>query len=156
MTIKTETAAGSIFNSSDSLFKKPVVNRTISFDGEDLPPEQLPIPTGWRILVAPISIDESTSGGIIITKADQKLLEHIRFVGRVLAVGPLVYKHEKFKTHPDQMVPEPWCRVGDIITTAQYAGSQIPCRVDGKEYNLRVINDDEVNTVITDTGVLNI
>lgn len=132
----------------------------ISFDGENLPEEQLPVPTGWRLIVAPISIDESTQGGIIITRTDQKMLEHIRFVGKVLAMGPLCYRHDKFKTHPKETNPEPWCKVGDVITTGQYTGSQIPCRVNTlhgpREFSLRVINDDEVNTVIHDTGALNI
>ena len=154
-------AEGSIFEpalpkNARRIVPKPV----ISFDGAELPPNQIPKPVGYRIVVAPISIEESTQGGIIITRADQKMLEHIRFVGKVIAVGPLAYKHAKFKSHPDQPHPEPWCKVGDIITTGQYTGSQIPCRVDSgqgpKEFSLRVINDDEVMTVIDNTEALNI
>jgi len=148
-------AEGSIFGSSN-LAPVPSIPTELSFDGADLTPDQIPAPVGWRIIVAPISIDESTQGGIIITRTDQKMLEHIRFVGKVIAMGPLCFKHAKFKSHPNQPTPEPWCKVGDVITTGQYTGSQIPCRVDGREFTLRVINDDEIMTVIKDTGALNI
>lgn len=129
----------------------------LSFDGDELSQEQLPIAVGWQVILAPIQIQETTSGGIIITRDDQKLQESARFISKVLALGPLAYTGDKFKAHPDQNNPEPWCKVGDIVSTGQYAGSTIPCiGSNNKAYYLRLVSDDEIKTVITDTSILNI
>lgn len=128
----------------------------ISFDGEGVKSKHMPTPTGWRILIAPIRVEDKTQGGIIITATDQKLQESVRFVGKVLDMGPLCYLHDKFKTHPDAK-PSRWCEIGDIVTTSQYAGTQVPMIDDkGKEYYVRVVNDDEILTVIDNTNNLNI
>ena len=128
----------------------------LKFDGEDLTAHELPEACGFQIILAPICIEEKTSGGIILTDTDQKQAESVRFVARVLAIGPLAYKGDKFRTHPKAM-PKPWCRVGDIVTTGQYAGSQIPCKDKaGVPYVLRVVNDDEIKTRIPDVSILNV
>jgi len=133
------------------------MSNTLRFDGEQLSQEQIPVPTGWQVVLAPIQINETTSGGIIITRDDQKLQESARFISKVLAVGPLAYTGDKFKAHPDQKNITPWCKVGDIVSTGQYAGSQIPCiGEDNKPYYLRLVSDDEIKTVITDASILNI
>ena len=133
------------------------MSNVIQFDGDDLSPDQIPTPTGWQIILAPIKIQEKTSGGIIITNDTKKLEESSRFVSKVLAIGPLAYTGERFKAHPKQPSIEPWCKVGDVVSTGQYSGSQIPC-VDssGKSYYLRLVADDEIKTVISDTSILNV
>lgn len=129
----------------------------IRFEGDNLTPEQIPQATGWHIVIAPIKIEEKTSGGIIITTDDQKMAETTRFVSKVLAVGPLAYKHDKFKAHPDEVNPQPWCGIGDIITTSSYTGSNIPMIDESGSYFLKIINDDEVLTNVTNcTGNLNV
>lgn len=125
------------------------------FDGEDILHRDLPQPTGWQILLAPIKITEETSGGIIIIQEDVKAQEGIRFISKVLAMGPLAYRGDKFKIHPSATA-KPWCKVGDVVSTGQYAGSQIPCKVDGNTFYLRLVADDEVKTVIPNIGVLNV
>jgi len=86
------------------------MSNTLRFDGEQLSQEQIPVPTGWQVVLAPIQINETTSGGIIITRDDQKLQESARFISKVLAVGPLTYTGDKFKAHPDQKNITPWCK----------------------------------------------
>ena len=63
--------------------------------------EKLPNPTGWRILVMPFKVKETTEGGIIIA---QETLDRARVatqVGYVLKMGDLCYKDkEKYPTGP--------------------------------------------------------
>ena len=57
--------------------------------------------------------------------------------GLVLEMGPHCYDKEKF--------PEgPWCKKGDWVIFAKYAGSRI--QIDGGE--VRLLNDDEVLATI--------
>ena len=95
---------------------------------------QLPEPSGWRLLVLPFTPKEKTRGGIFYA---QESLEKVRIAvncGYVLKMGPLAYyDKEKF--------PEgPWCKKGDWVLFARYAGSRI--KIEGGE--VRLLNDDEI------------
>jgi len=62
--------------------------------------------------------------------------------GYVLKMGPLAYQdREKYPTGP-------WCKVGDWVIFARYAGSRLP--IEGGE--VRLLNDDEVLGTIKDPG----
>ena len=108
-------------------------------------PGDYPVPTGWRVLVEPIKIEEKTTGGIVLPTAAVEAKEHLRYIGRVMAMGPLCYQHSKFGKDA-----EPWCQVGDMIAFGAYAGQEIKVRnVTGDKYvSLKLINDDEVLSVI--------
>ena len=135
--------------------KKNSSNITLRFDGGELTDEQIPDPTGYRIILAPISIEQKI-GQVILTRDTQKEAETTRFVSKVLKMGPLCYKHDKYKIHP-KAEALPWCKVGDVVSTGQYTGSKLPCKDDkGKPFELRVVNDDEIVTVINDVGILNV
>ena len=67
----------------------------IEFEGESI--EGLPSPSGWRILVGPIKIKDTTEGGIQLMPKSVEELEHLRYIGKVLAVGSECYQHEKFQ-----------------------------------------------------------
>lgn len=118
----------------------------IMFDGESIPKSELPIPSGWRILVGSVKVDEKTSGGIILTGTAQDEKKYGRFVAKVLAVGPECYNHEKFQggVSIKERVPKPWATVGNYVVVGQYAGQQIPVYEDDKIVNLKLLNDDEV------------
>ena len=96
--------------------------------------DQLPEPSGWRILVLPFTPKDKTKGGILIA---QETLDKLRIAtncGYVLKMGPLCYEDkEKFSTGP-------WCKKGDWVIFARYAGSRLP--IEGGE--VRLLNDDEV------------
>ena len=101
---------------------------------------ELPQPSGWRILVLPFTPKEKTKGGIIFS---QESLDKARIAtncGYVIKMGPNAYKDtEKF--------PEgAWCKEGDWVLFARYAGSRIP--IEGGE--VRLLNDDEVLGTIKD------
>ena len=132
------------------------MNNTLKFDGEDLTKEQLPIPCGWQVLLAPIKIEEKTRGGIIITRDDQKILESVRFIAKVLSIGPLAYTGDKFKVSKEQSIPDKWIKVGDIVSTGAYAGTQLKCAGKESPYYLRMVSDDEIKAVIPDTEILDV
>ena len=102
--------------------------------------DDLPEPCGWRLLVLPFTPKEKTSGGIIIA---QESLDKARIAtncGYVLKMGPLAYRDkEKFETGP-------WCKKGDWVIFARYAGSRLP--IEGGE--IRILNDDEVLGTVQD------
>ena len=98
---------------------------------------KLPQPTGWRLLVLPFKMSEKTKGGIIHTETTLERQQVASTCGLVLAMGSQCYDKEKF---PDG----PWCKKGDWVIFARYAGSRI--QIDGGE--VRLLNDDEVLATI--------
>ena len=102
--------------------------------------DQLPEPSGWRLLVLPFTPKEKTKGGIIIAQESFEKLRIAKNCGYVLKVGQLAYYYkEKFPTGS-------WCKKGDWVIFARYAGSRLP--IDGGE--VRLLNDDEVLGTIKD------
>jgi chaperonin GroES len=99
---------------------------------------KLPQPTGWRILVLPFKINEKTKGGIIMGQDTIEKQQVASQCGNVLAMGPDCY-HDK-----DRFKDGPWCKVGDWVMFARYAGSRI--KIEGGE--VRLLNDDEVLATI--------
>ena len=98
---------------------------------------KLPKPTGWRMVVLPFKMKEKTKGGIYFGQETLERQQVASTCGLVLAQGPHCYDKEKF--------PEgPWCKEGDWVIFARYAGSRI--NIDGGE--VRILNDDEVLATI--------
>ena len=96
--------------------------------------DQLPEPSGWRILVLPFTPKEKTKGGIIIAQESLEKLRIATNCGYVIKLGPLAYHDkEKYPTGP-------WCKKGEWVIFARYAGSRLP--IEGGE--VRLLNDDEV------------
>jgi chaperonin GroES len=99
--------------------------------------DRLPQPTGWRMLLLPFKMNEKTKGGLILGQDTLEKQQVASQCGLVLAMGPHCYDKEKF--------PEgPWCKKGDWVVFARYAGSRI--QIDGGE--VRLLNDDEVLATI--------
>ena len=102
--------------------------------------DELPQPSGWRLLVLPFTPKEKTKGGIIIA---QESLDKARIAtncGYVVKMGPMAYgDKEKFPTGP-------WCKEKDWVIFARYAGSRLP--IEGGE--VRLLNDDEILGTIKD------
>ena len=101
--------------------------------------DELPEPSGYRILVLPFTPKTKSAGGILFS---QETLDKARIAttcGYVLKMGDLAYKDkEKFN--------EPWCKKGDWVIFARYAGSRLP--IEGGE--VRILNDDEVLGTVKD------
>jgi len=101
--------------------------------------DELPEPSGYRILVLPFTPKNKSKGGILFS---QETLDKARIsttCGYVLKMGDLAYKDtDKFN--------QPWCKKGDWVIFARYAGSRLP--IEGGE--VRILNDDEVLGTIKD------
>ena len=101
--------------------------------------EKLPLPVGWRILVLPFEASKKSKGGIIYSDDAVERASIASTCGNVLAMGSQTYDKEKF--------PEgPWCKKGDWVVFARYAGSRI--KIQGGE--VRLLNDDEILATIKD------
>ena len=121
--------------------------KTLPPETEPLTPEnigvetvdELPNPSGYRILVLPFTPKTKSAGGIFFS---QETLDKARIAttcGYVLKMGPLAYKDkDKFE--------EPWCKKGEWVIFARYAGSRLP--IEGGE--VRLLNDDEVLGTVSD------
>ena len=101
--------------------------------------DQLPQPVGYRILVLPFTPKEKTKGGILFSQEQLDKARIATTCGYVLKMGDLAYKDkDKFG--------EPWCKKGDWVIFARYAGSRLP--IEGGE--VRILNDDEVLGTVKD------
>ena len=99
---------------------------------------KLPQPTGWRILVLPFKMGEKTKGGILMGQDTLEKQQVASQCGNVLAMGPDCYRDK------DRYKEGPWCKVGDWVMFARYAGSRI--KIEGGE--VRLLNDDEILATI--------
>jgi len=99
---------------------------------------KLPQPTGWRILVLPFKMGEKTKGGILMGQDTLEKQQVASQCGNVLAMGPDCYRDK------NRYKQGPWCKVGDWVMFARYAGSRI--KIEGGE--VRLLNDDEILATI--------
>ena len=102
--------------------------------------DKLPQPTGWRILDLPFKMNEKTKGGVIMNESTLERQQVASQCGNVLAMGSECYKDK------DRYPTGPWCKVGDWVVFARYAGSRI--NIEGGE--VRLINEDEVLATVKD------
>ena len=101
--------------------------------------DELPEPSGYRILLLPFTPKEKTKGGILFSQEQLDKARIATTCGYVLKMGDLAYQDkDKFK--------DPWCKKGDWVIFARYAGSRLP--IEGGE--VRLLNDDEVLGTIKD------
>ena len=101
--------------------------------------DELPEPSGYRILVLPFTPKSKSAGGIIFSQESLDKARIATTCGYVLKMGNLAYQDkEKFG--------EPWCKKGDWVIFARYAGSRLP--IEGGE--VRILNDDEVLGTVSD------
>ena len=101
---------------------------------------KLPTPTGWRMLILPFKMKEKSKGGIIFGQETLEKQQVGSTCGLVLAQGPDCYNDKN--RYPEG----PWCKKGDWVIFARYAGSRFP--IEGGE--VRLLNDDEVLGTIKD------
>ena len=101
---------------------------------------KLPQPTGWRLLVLPFKMNEKTKGGVLLGQETIERQQVGSQCGNVLAMGPDCYNDK------DRFKDGPWCKVGDWVVFARYAGSRI--EIEGGE--VRLLNDDEVLATVQD------
>ena len=101
---------------------------------------KLPTPTGWRMLVLPFRMDEKSKGGVLFANETIDKQQVASQCGNILAMGSDCYQDK------DRFKHGPWCKVGDWVIFARYAGSRI--EIDGGE--VRLLNDDEILATVQD------
>ena len=101
---------------------------------------RIPVPCGYKILIALPQADEKTEGGILKAEETKRIEEIGSVCGYVVAMGPDCYKDEtRFPTGP-------YCKEGDWVVMRSYSGTRFA--IDGEE--VRLINDDSVEAVVDD------
>ena len=135
----------SILNQKVPKIKLPnndLVGVTKSEPKKEIPTDstQLPQPTGWRILVLPFKMKEKTEGGVYVGQEIVERQQVASQCGNVLAMGSECYQDKK------RYSSGPWCKVGDWVVFARYAGSRI--EIEGGE--VRLLNEDDVLATVKD------
>ena len=89
-------------------------------------------PAGHRILIKPQEVKKVSAGGIILsTESSGEREQMANTTGVVIAMGDTCYDNR----------PTPWCKVGDKVIFAKYAGLLYKGK-DGKNY--RMVNDKDI------------
>ena len=105
-------------------------------------PSILPQVKGWKLIVLPKTVEETTAGGIVIPTQAQDANKHLSRVGQVVGMGELCYEDERFGNRK-------WCHVGDWVMFGQYKGDNIKVKDDtGEEVELVILNDDQVMATV--------
>tara|TARA_R110000796_G_scaffold4091_3_gene15615 strand:+ start:104 stop:496 length:393 start_codon:yes stop_codon:yes gene_type:complete len=101
---------------------------------------QLPDPTGYKILIALPDPDKEFDGGILKSNKTLQDEEIGSIIGAVLKIGPDCYADSK------RFPSGAYCKEGDWIMMRSYSGTRF--KVHGQEF--RLINDDSVEAVVED------
>jgi co-chaperonin GroES (HSP10) len=106
----------------------------------------------WRLLICPQQPRKQSAGGIALPEDVQDAEMHLQYIGKVIAIGPLAGKNEKFLP-PEfrdvnlalrsqrERLPYAWpYQVGDWVMYGRYAGM----KMEHQGIKLLVVNDDEL------------
>ena len=102
---------------------------------------QLPVPVGYRVLVALPQIEETFDGTDLLKTDTTKYQEYVMsIIGLVVDMGDQSYADkERFPTGP-------WCKQGDYVMFRANSGTRF--KVGDVEY--RLMNDDSIEAVVAD------
>ena len=102
---------------------------------------QLPVPVGYRVLVAMPQVEEAFEGTELLKSVTTKNHEQIMsIIGVVIDMGKQAYSDQ------DRFPTGPWCEVGDYVMFRANTGTRFT--IDGSEY--RLMNDDSIEAVVPD------
>jgi co-chaperonin GroES (HSP10) len=101
---------------------------------------RIPVPCGYKMLVALPQADEMTDGGIAKAEETKRIEEIGSVCGFVVKMGPDCYKDT------DRFPSGAYCKEGDWVVMRSYSGTRFA--IDGEE--VRLINDDSVEAVVDD------
>lgn len=116
------------------------VKNKVEKEKEETEISKLPTPTGFRILLLPVRLEEKTKGGVFLPEDTIQMAQIAGNVCKVLKVGQDAYGDKS------RFPNGAWCKEGDWVVIGKYAGSRL--HIDGGE--LRVVNDDEIIATIED------
>ena len=102
---------------------------------------QLPVPVGYKVLVAMPQVEEAFEGTDLLKSVSTKNHEQVMsIIGLVLDMGEQAY------SDTDRFPTGPWCKQGDYVMFRANTGTRFS--IDGKEY--RLMNDDSIEAVVPD------
>ena len=131
-----------IITPNDELILPPGIKKiTEKIEDGERSAKQLPIPAGYKMLIALPDVEDTYGDGLIAKAQSTIQAEEVTtVVAFVLEMGPDCYKDtNKFPTGP-------WCKKGDFVLLRAYSGTRF--KVHGKEF--RLVNDDAVEAVVED------
>jgi co-chaperonin GroES (HSP10) len=99
-------------------------------------------PTEYKVLIAPIVVDEKTKGGIILPDEFKGREQFAQMQGTLVAVSPLAFTYADDEAWGGSPKPKP----GDKVLFAKFAGAAVK-GMDGKDY--RIVNDKDIAAVLT-------
>ena len=104
----------------------------------------------WRIIVDPIEIKTKTDSGFDLPQSTIEAQEYLRYVGKVLDIGPLAFQQPQFFDNKGDHHPP--CKVGDWVIYGRHTGSEIFIKGTGTNYvqRLKTINDDQILSLVKD------
>ena len=94
-------------------------------------------PAGYRVLVKPDPLEETTKGGIVIPATHREDHDRAQTTGRVVALGEFAFREW----------PRKWASVGDRVLFSKYGGVHLT-GVDGQLY--RMLNDEQIVATVRD------
>ena len=101
---------------------------------------QLPVPVGYKILVALPEAEETFESGLIKSDETKRNEEVLATVFFVVDLGPDCY------TDKERYPTGPWCKKGDFVLARPNSGTRL--KIHGREF--RMINEDTVDAVVQD------
>lgn len=102
------------------------------------PEYNLPIPTGWKVMMLMLTIPEKSAGGVIVIDDAKEARSLSSPQGVVLAIGEQAYQDpSRFNG--------PWLKVGDRTTVVKYDASMFQL---GNGQRLGFVNDTQPISVI--------
>ena len=120
--------------------EKGIKNDLWITDDDQKDPGVLPDLPGYHILVRPISIKETTKGGILLPDSTREDISYLTTVGRVLKLGELAYQDlDKFPNGA-------WCKKNDYIAYGKHVGQKLFY----KGVRLLLLFDDQVIMKVED------
>jgi co-chaperonin GroES (HSP10) len=101
---------------------------------------QLPVPVGYKILVALPEAEDKFESGLVKSDETKRKEEVLATVFFVVDLGPDCY------TDKERYPTGPWCKKGDFILARPNSGTRL--KIHGREF--RMINEDTVDAVVQD------
>ena len=103
--------------------------------------ELLPVPAGYRVLVALPQIKETYDDSDLVKSSRTMHEEHvISIIGLVIDMGDQAYSDK------DRFPTGAWCKQGDYVMFRANSGTRF--KIGGVEY--RLMNDDSIEAIVPD------
>ena len=103
--------------------------------------ELLPLPAGYRVLVALPHIKETYDDSDLVKSSRTMHEEHVMsIIGLVVDMGDQAYSDK------DRFPTGAWCKQGDYVMFRANSGTRF--KIGGTEY--RLMNDDSIEAVVPD------